>query len=430
MAVPLIANSVFALIIQLIDQAMLGHVSIAAFQSVGTISNFLYTISGVLGSAAITFNILGSRAMGKNQPDKYYKYLISSLLLNAILGSGFALLIIISRLSLLSGFYGFSGSTLNAGNAYLFIASGYILLQLISFTLTNCLKIRKMTKWIFIISTTTTFIHTGLNYTLIFGKLGFPQLGVRGAALSDVSTIFLDIILYAVLLRNDLMNSLKHRPISVNLMFTKSLTFMGQEILEGSIFIIGLNAILSHIGGLVLSGYLLVTQLFQIAFIPTYMYGTAIVTIVSEYYGSRKKQELLDVPKIASVLVMSFFFILSCLAYFFKNPLIHFLTNQSDLAHYAEEILLLLLFANLFRPLFEIYKAAMQSIDQSNFVLGASFIVESISLLFMFICSFILQLKLYGIAICLFLNYASLFVVLYHFYRKGITNMKSSQVNL
>ncbi|WP_100488356.1 MATE family efflux transporter [Sporolactobacillus pectinivorans] len=420
LAIPLIANAVFGLAIELIDQAMLGHVSIAAFQSVGAIGNFLYTISGILGSLAITFNIYGSRAMGENRPENYYDYLISSLVMNGILGIGFGLLLLVTEIPLLRGLYGFSGSTLRAGVDYLSIMSGYVLLQLVSFTLTNCLKIRKKTRWIFIVSTTTTIIHTCLNYLLIFGAFGFPLLSVRGAALSDIVTLCLDIIIYSVVLRDDLKASFRHRPTVISSIFSRSLPLMGQETLEGSIFVIGLNAILSHIGGLALSGYLLISQLFQITFIPTYMYGTALITVVSESFGSRNRNGMSDIPKVAAVWVMALFSVLGILSFLLREPLIGLITNQIHLIRYAADIFIILLLANLFRPLFEVYKSSLQSVGKSVYVLSRSFIIELISLAVMLILSFALRMGLNGVAACLFFNYAVLYFLLRMFYKKSV----------
>ena len=43
-----------------------------------------------------------------------------------------------------------------------------------------------LTKVTLIITLTTVLLNIPLNYLLIFGKLGFPELGVSGAAISSV----------------------------------------------------------------------------------------------------------------------------------------------------------------------------------------------------------------------------------------------------
>lgn len=49
-------------------------------------------------------------------------------------------------------------------------------------------------------SIAAALINTGMNYILIFGKLGFPQMGYRGAALASVIAQVIGCLLLFLLL--------------------------------------------------------------------------------------------------------------------------------------------------------------------------------------------------------------------------------------
>jgi Na+-driven multidrug efflux pump len=429
LAVPLIANSIFGLSIELIDQAMVGHLSVSAYASVGAVGNFLYTIAGIVGAIAITLNIYGSKAMGEHRQDKYLNCLSSSLILDLLLGLSFGVLCFLCKDPLLRTIYGFSGSVLRNGTTYLSLMSGYLFLQLVIFTLTNCLKIKRRTQWILIISTSTTLLHTGLNYMLIFGKFGFPRLGISGAALSSTVTLCLDVLIYAFILRKDIQLALAMHPNKVLFIAGKSLPLMGQELLQGSLFVIALNAMLAHLSPLVLSGYLLVGQFLQIGLIPAFMYSSALLTLVSESHGSGHATDLVDYPKVAAVLTVTLFVLAGFLFCIFRVPLAGLITNNQNLVNYSSSIFLVLWLANLFNPLFEIFKAAMQSVGQSTYVLVATFIVHASALILMLILTFEFQMGIYGIAMSLMIDYLAIFVSLNVSYLKVVQHIEEVRMN-
>ncbi|WP_409193786.1 MATE family efflux transporter [Bacillus cereus] len=55
---------------------------------------------------------------------------------------------------------------------------------------------------------------------------------------------------------------------------------------------------IARTGDIQLSGYLLVSQILSIILIPMYMYSSAILTLVSERYGSKQLIDLKELPKV------------------------------------------------------------------------------------------------------------------------------------
>ena len=66
MALPLIAGSITSILMGIIDQAFIGHISLEAYAGVGLVYSCINSLVGVLGAFSIVFNICGSNRKGRN----------------------------------------------------------------------------------------------------------------------------------------------------------------------------------------------------------------------------------------------------------------------------------------------------------------------------------------------------------------------------
>lgn len=85
----------------------------------------------------------------ENDKKRFKDLFKSSFLLDVVIGASFLPLCVVFRKSFLRLFYEFSGKLLDLSTFYLVIMSPYILLTLLTFLLTNVLKVEKKTKPIF-----------------------------------------------------------------------------------------------------------------------------------------------------------------------------------------------------------------------------------------------------------------------------------------
>ncbi|OON97846.1 MAG: hypothetical protein ATN32_05220 [Candidatus Epulonipiscium fishelsonii] len=65
-AIPLIIQSITGLCLGLIDQAMIGRISVISFGAIGIGISILSFLAGILGYISTSFNIKASRVLGKN----------------------------------------------------------------------------------------------------------------------------------------------------------------------------------------------------------------------------------------------------------------------------------------------------------------------------------------------------------------------------
>lgn len=89
------------------------------------------------------------------------------------------------------------------------IAEGAVYISLIKFTypvfcvtqlLLALLRSSKNVKIALVLSISTLFINCGINWVLIYGHLGFPAMGVRGAAIGTLTARYVELIILVIYL--------------------------------------------------------------------------------------------------------------------------------------------------------------------------------------------------------------------------------------
>lgn len=422
-AFPLLANSILGLLMGFVNQAMIGRISAEAFGAIGIVNSLLFTVVGILGAVSVAFHIHGARSNGRNDAPSFQGYFLSALLLDTLIGISFMVILLLFQRPLLIFVYHFEGDILEYAVQYLSIMSAYVPLQLLLFTLSSFFKITKDTKWIFIGSTITSVMNVCLNYLLIFGNFGFPRLEVKGAAIATIVSLSLNVLIYFYLCRKHLKVSflrLKRYMEHMSTLLKESLPLVGQELIEGSIFIIGVEGIVARIGNLELSSYVLVMQVVSIILIPMHMYASAIITLISEKYTLGESFSLKIIPRIAYKIIMILFGILTFVFMYFRGEVIGFLSADKQLIAYASSIFFVTILVNLLNPLQNVYKSALQAVGQSDFVLFTTFAVNVCAFCIMLLLCFGLAWRLNGVLVGMFINYVLLSIIFTLKYRKLI----------
>ncbi|WP_315118409.1 MATE family efflux transporter [uncultured Clostridium sp.] len=437
-AVPLIIQSVAGLIIGFTDQAMVGRISIFAYSAVGVIVSLISLLAGVLGFTSVVFNINGAKALGKDDNVDFQDEFSSCLMLNILIGLTFFIIIILFQKPILILLYGFKGRILEEAVAYSSIMSVYIIIQLLLFSFSALFKIKKMTKWILIGSTGASIINLILDYGLIFGNFGFPRLEVKGAAIATILSLIINLLFYICICRKYMKFNYKKIEIykfKIKNNIKESIPLMGQEVLEGSVFIIATNAIISRIGVVEISAYLILTQLINIILIPMYMYGSATLTLISKNDGENNEESLINIPKLSILLSIIIYLFLSILFLAFRKYLPRLITNDEEVILIASNLLIHIIISNIFNPFCTVYKYSLQSLNESKFVLFNTAKVNFLSLFLMLFSVYILKIQLYGIFISLFINYLIVFVIYLKKYNSCIAkkfntyNIENMKVN-
>ncbi|MGI6148666.1 MAG: MATE family efflux transporter [Limnochordia bacterium] len=133
--------------------------------------------------------------------------------------------------------------------------------------------------------------NIGLNYVLIFGKLGFPALGIQGAALGTVLARFGEValvLLYTFKVQKQIQVKLKDF-LSIDKMMVKDYLFYGLPvgITDAQWALIGLlkMAIIGHLGGAFMAANSIASSLYNLGTIFTFGLAGGAAVVVGKAVG-------------------------------------------------------------------------------------------------------------------------------------------------
>lgn len=181
------------------DTIMISAISDNAVAGVGAANQYLHIailIMEVIGNGAsiVVAQYIGSRRYLEAAKISALAVTLN-LLAGLIISAGFLLFAdnLLQALNL-------QGEILAYAQSYLLIVGGALFLQAMINSLSAIIRVHGFTKEAMFVSLGMNIIHIIGNYLLIFGHLGFPEMGVQGVAISSVVSRFLALLVFFWLL--------------------------------------------------------------------------------------------------------------------------------------------------------------------------------------------------------------------------------------
>lgn len=184
-ALPVTVQSLLSSSFSVVDQVMTGQLGSTSIAGIGLGGKFSSVYSVLVSAIATVAGIMIAQYMGKRDNREVSR----SFWLNLSMALGLAVIFTAMCVGMpiqIMGMYTEDEATRRVAAEYLSIlAVSYIPMAagtLLS-TLLRCMEAAALPLYA---SVSGAIVNTGLNYVLIFGKLGFPRMGVKGAALASV----------------------------------------------------------------------------------------------------------------------------------------------------------------------------------------------------------------------------------------------------
>ena len=415
---PLIFNSFLNILFSSILFAIIGRTSVETIASVEVIDGFFYSFIGILGVSTLAFNMSVSKVEVGTRD--FYDYFKSIFKLNFAIGIVAVIFSMMFSGSVLHNFYNFDTKILEIGTIYASIQSVSILLNLVIFSMSNLMKVRKMTKAIFYTGLVASVFQIIISYFLV--KIIKGDFSAIAISIGSISSLLIEVIAYVYILKDDFAHAFKIKSSKKLELFKKSIPLIFQEILEGSIFQILLIALISKIGYLTLSSYALTTKMTAIALTPMYVYCNALIIFVGEYMRKNKAHHLKILPIITMGVTLIFYSIISLLFFIFKSQAVRLFSDIDEVMSFAIQITGFILFFSSFQIFFENAKYALQSLGHSNSVLIITFIINCISITALYVLSRTDLFSIYLIVLVIACTYLALGIIFYAIYFKNINN--------
>ncbi|MGM9562609.1 MAG: MATE family efflux transporter [Faecousia sp.] len=194
LAVPVALQSMLQSSFSMIDQIMIGQLGSVSIAGVGLAGKFssIYTVL-VSGIGAVA-GIMISQYLGQKKTAEVRRSFSVNLTFSLLLAAAFTLLCVCFPKGVM-GLYTTDGATLQAAASYLAVIAGTFLpiagATMLS-TMFRCMEKASLPLYASICAALT---NTGLNYVLIFGKLGFRPMGAEGAAAATVCAQLVNLLI-------------------------------------------------------------------------------------------------------------------------------------------------------------------------------------------------------------------------------------------
>lgn len=340
-AFPLIGQQIFLQLQVYVDRAMLGRVNSEFFSAIGNVLVPYYAIISILGAICTGTTILIAHNVGADNNDLCKKYAESSFLGNTIIAAA-AFLFFFFGSGFLFRLMGVKSPILEYSASYLKILSFSLLIFGIYTTSVSIMQGVGLTKIIMITGIVSNVLNIILDYILIFGKFGFPQMNIEGAALASVIANLAAapiIVIYVFKSRR-----MQFKINFLGVIFSKLKYF--KEVLKTGLptgfeigfWNLGYIIIVSFLNRLDSFSVGIFTLVFSIQLIPTFFYtgfAQATLTLVGFKTGEGEHKKAVSVGFNALRFSLVFCVIFAVLFIFFPENIMEIFTNDISFVNNA-----------------------------------------------------------------------------------------------
>jgi len=201
LALPLLLQNAVSTFVNLLDNLMVGRIGTESMSGVSIVNQLLFVFALCIFGGTGGAGIFGAQFYGKGDQEG----LRHTLRFNLVLTVSFTALAC-AALALFHDFFigAFLHETESAGDLALTLSEGRAYLRLMlwglpGFALTNAyvgtLRVTGNNRLPMRASLAAIAVNLVFNYILIYGKLGMPALGVRGAAIATVLSRYVELFL-------------------------------------------------------------------------------------------------------------------------------------------------------------------------------------------------------------------------------------------
>ena len=331
LSIPAAINSLLDMLQVVTDLIMVGRLSAFAVAAVGLGLQSLMFVFAVLTLLHVGTSALLSRFVGA-QKMKRASIGLSTLLRFALMLSLPVMLLWYFIASNIYVWFGTAPEVVALGASYVQMLTWMMPFIFIKLVFVTALNAAGDTKTPMYVKIGSILLNIILNYLFIFGNLGFPELGVMGAAVGTVIVNGLELLLYIILYVRRKMpytpvwhysKSLLKRALKVGIpaSFERSLTF-------GSFMLF--TVIIAHYGTQVLAGYQIGLRVEGLAFMPGIGFTIAAMALMGQGLGAKKPLQAREDVILVLKYTVGFMFILSFFMIFIPEKIVWLFTDDAQ----------------------------------------------------------------------------------------------------
>jgi len=199
LAIPSVGENLLQTVFSFVDMAFVGRLGALSLAGVGLANQLIFVFLAIMMSINIGTNVLVAQNYGAKKFVKTKEIIWQSIYLAILISLGFFIFGLFFSYSI---FYPFTGETAlkKIAGDYLFWIITPSIVFVAPIILGAAFRGIGDTKTPFYVTLVANGLNIFLDYVLIFGKLGFPNWGVKGAAIATSISRLVALVVYLFLL--------------------------------------------------------------------------------------------------------------------------------------------------------------------------------------------------------------------------------------
>ncbi|MGI6357246.1 MAG: MATE family efflux transporter [Bacillota bacterium] len=383
LAWPVMAEMFLQTLAQIVDMAMVGRLGQASIAAVGLSFRPLFVGQAIFLGLGVATTAMVARFIGAGEKDNASLTAEQALLTTSVLALALASFgwFFAKQITL---FMGAEGDVIALGESYLRGFSPGLFFLMLGTIMTSSLRASGDTRTPFYAGLVSNLVNVAGNYVLIFGRLGFPQLGVLGAAIAtSFSRVVFASILFLALLRGKGGLHLDWRGFTcldwdiIKRLFRIGIPAAIERFVQSLSMMLHLK-ILATLGTTAVAVSTLGSNVEQLSFMPSIGFSVAASTLVGQRLGARLPEEAerngLEAVRLSSLFMgsMGLLFIL------FPGPFVRIYTEDPQLIAPAKELLLVIGFTQLPQAIANTLSGMLRGAGATKVVLQSSIIGNAV----------------------------------------------------
>lgn len=355
-SLPIATQNLITFAISMVDTIMLGRLGEISLSASAIGNNIFFILAVIIFGVGSASSVMGAQYFGKKDIKSIHKIMAIMYRICLLLAIFFTFISFFFSKQLISIFTD-DKLVIVEGTTYLRIISlGYILYALTSCTIT-ILRSVKTIKISLLVYSVALVVNIFLNWVLIFGNLGFPALGVAGAAIATVLSRCSEILVILIFMskfESKIKFKFKHLKLLDKVMFKDFIKVSTPIILNEFFWAIGSSMIciiVARMGTNVVAANSINNVVNQFATLFIHGLSSASSVIIGNTVGEGDKKKVMEYAN--TICVLSIFMgILAGLTIYFLRPIAVNLYNISDdTKAIACEIMIATSIVSIFRAL-------------------------------------------------------------------------------
>ena len=338
--------------VNMLDNMMLGSYSQNALSGAATVNQIFFMVNQLALAIGNALIVMSSQYWGKRDTHTIKK-LTGIAMTFSVVAAVIVVLVCAIWPEQLLRLFTTSPDIIAEGMTYLSILKWTFALFLISNLLISMLRSVETVQISFIISIVSLIVNGGINYTLIFGNFGFPEMGIRGAAIGTLTARILEFLIDIVyvlkidkkvqIFRGGLLQetfSTVSRGLWKNFIKVSS-----PVIVSGMFWAVSVpmqTAILGHLSADAIAANSVSTTFFQYLKVIVVAISSASSVVIGKTIGQGDRNKVRSMGRTLSVIDISIGIVLAMILFVLRKPLLSTYNLTAEATVLADHLMIIM----------------------------------------------------------------------------------------